>query len=68
LSHDPAAKNVAIGVAVGGHGDDLEHQLLIGGQSYFFWRIHDGALGEYFRILGFCLKKPRLSIFSPSIL
>ena len=31
LRHDPAAKNVAIGVAVGGHRDELEHQFLISG-------------------------------------
>jgi hypothetical protein len=34
LCHDPAAKNIAVGVAVGGHGHHLEHQLLVGGQSH----------------------------------
>jgi hypothetical protein len=33
LGHDPAAKDVAIGVAVRRHGDDLEYQFLVCGQG-----------------------------------
>ena len=29
LGHDPAAKNIAIGIDIGGHGHDFENQFLI---------------------------------------
>jgi hypothetical protein len=32
LGHHPAAEDVAVGVAVGGHGNHLQHQLLVRGQ------------------------------------
>ena len=32
LRHDPAAKDVAIRIAVARHGDDFEHQFLVDGQ------------------------------------
>ena len=32
LSHDPATKDVAIGIDIGRHGDDFENQLLVFGQ------------------------------------
>jgi len=30
LGHDPAAEDVAVGIAVARHGDDFENQLLVG--------------------------------------
>ena len=31
LGHDPAAKNITVLVAISGHGNDLQHQLLVSG-------------------------------------
>ena len=39
LGHDPATEDVAIGVDIGRHGDDFEHQLLIG------WQGNAGKVG-----------------------
>ena len=34
LCHHPAAKNIAVLVAVSGHGNDLQHQLFVGWQRH----------------------------------
>ena len=46
LGHDPAAEDVAVGVAVGRHRDDLEHQFLVGGQHDLVVRWNGWRLGH----------------------
>ena len=38
LGHDPAAEDVAVGVGVRRHGDDLQYQFLVGGQGRWLGR------------------------------